>query len=57
VSHVAVPALDPMEVSGLDPYAEPAKVVEQLAILAAQPVNPVEKEPFDVRLPSLSGER
>ncbi|MFI7606156.1 polysaccharide biosynthesis protein [Micromonospora sp. NPDC049366] len=52
VSHVAVPALDPMEVSGLDPYAEPAKVVEQLALLCAQPVLPVVDDPLGVPLSS-----
>ncbi|MEU4477450.1 nucleoside-diphosphate sugar epimerase/dehydratase [Micromonospora sp. NPDC023966] len=57
VSHVAVPPLDPMEVSGLDPYAEPAEVVEQLALLAAQPFAPAADGPLDVRLSSLSTER
>ncbi|RKN16040.1 polysaccharide biosynthesis protein [Micromonospora musae] len=52
VSHVAVPALDPMEVSGLDPYAEPAKVIEQLTLLSAQPVGPIVDNPVDVRLSS-----
>ncbi|MGK5739562.1 polysaccharide biosynthesis protein [Micromonospora sp. URMC 103] len=52
VSHVAVPALDPMEVSGLDPYAEPAKVVEQLALLCAQPVGPIVDGPVGVPLSS-----
>ncbi|MFI5486970.1 polysaccharide biosynthesis protein [Micromonospora echinaurantiaca] len=37
ISHVAVPALDPLEVSGLDPYDEPEKVIAQLALLCAQP--------------------
>ncbi|MEV5766692.1 polysaccharide biosynthesis protein [Micromonospora sp. NPDC052213] len=41
VSHVAVPALDPMEVSGLDPYDAPEKVVAQLAQLCAHPAGPV----------------
>ncbi|MET0414970.1 MAG: polysaccharide biosynthesis protein, partial [Actinoplanes sp.] len=40
VSHVAVPALDPMEVSGLDPYDDPAKLVEHLALLCAQQIDP-----------------
>ncbi|NES31011.1 NAD-dependent epimerase/dehydratase family protein [Micromonospora terminaliae] len=57
VSHVAVPALDPMEVSGLDPYAEPAEIVEQLALLAAQPVESVGTEPVSVHLSSLTAER
>ncbi|MBM7493646.1 FlaA1/EpsC-like NDP-sugar epimerase [Micromonospora luteifusca] len=52
VSHVAVPALDPMEVSGLDPYAEPAKVVEQLALLCTQPTGPVVNGPLGVPLQS-----
>ncbi|MEV1154539.1 polysaccharide biosynthesis protein [Micromonospora chokoriensis] len=52
VSHVAVPPLDPMEVSGLDPYAEQTKVIEQLAFLCAQPVTPVVDDPLDVRLSS-----
>ncbi|MEU6078088.1 nucleoside-diphosphate sugar epimerase/dehydratase [Micromonospora sp. NPDC047074] len=41
VSHVTVPALDPIEVSGLDPYDDPEKVVAQLALLCAQPAGPV----------------
>ena len=40
VSHVTVPALDPMELSGLDPYDDPEQVVAQLALLCAQPVAP-----------------
>ena len=40
VSHVTVPALDPIELSGLDPYDDPEKVVAQLALLCAQPVAP-----------------
>ncbi|MEV4813670.1 nucleoside-diphosphate sugar epimerase/dehydratase [Micromonospora avicenniae] len=52
VSHVTVPALDPMEVSGLDPYAEPTKVVEQLALLSAQPIGPMVDGPLDIRLSS-----
>ncbi len=40
VSHVAVPPLDPLEVSGLDPFDTPEKVVAELARLCAQPVNP-----------------
>ncbi|MEV4202592.1 polysaccharide biosynthesis protein [Micromonospora globbae] len=52
VSHVAVPPLDPMEVSGLDPYADPAVVVEQLALLCAQPVTPLVDGALDVRLSS-----
>lgn len=52
MSHVAVPPLDPMEVSGLDPYADPAVVVEQLALLCAQPVTPLVDGALDVRLSS-----
>ncbi|QGN49546.1 polysaccharide biosynthesis protein [Micromonospora sp. WMMD558] len=40
ISHVAVPALDPLEVSGLDPYDDPEKVVAQLAQLCHPPVRP-----------------
>ncbi|MEU7841877.1 nucleoside-diphosphate sugar epimerase/dehydratase [Micromonospora sp. NPDC049114] len=52
VSHVTVPTLDPREVRGLDPYAEPAKVVEQLALLCAQPTPPVVNGPLGVPLQS-----
>ncbi|MEH1031090.1 FlaA1/EpsC-like NDP-sugar epimerase [Micromonospora profundi] len=41
VSHVAVPALDPMEAGSIDPFDDPAKVVEQLALLCAQPAIPI----------------
>ncbi|MER7333115.1 MULTISPECIES: polysaccharide biosynthesis protein [unclassified Micromonospora] len=41
VSHVTVPALDPMEVSSLDPYDDPEKVIAQLAQLCTHPVGPV----------------
>ncbi|MFI7649579.1 polysaccharide biosynthesis protein [Micromonospora sp. NPDC049460] len=50
VSHVAVPALDPMEVSGLDPYDHPEKVVAQLAQLCAHPTGPVHAAPVQVPL-------
>ncbi|MGW4498378.1 polysaccharide biosynthesis protein [Micromonospora sp. NPDC004336] len=40
VSHVTVPALDPMEVSGLDPYDDPEKIVAQLALLCGDPARP-----------------
>ncbi|MFG2063056.1 polysaccharide biosynthesis protein [Micromonospora sp. NPDC048871] len=33
ISHVRVPVLDPLEVSGLDPFDEPDKVIDQLARL------------------------
>ncbi|WP_433553711.1 polysaccharide biosynthesis protein [Micromonospora zamorensis] len=52
VSHVAVPALDPMEVSGLDPYEDAAKVVEHLALLCTQPTDPVVEGPLGVPLQS-----
>lgn len=35
VSHVAVPALDPIEVSGLDPYGDAEKLIAQLASLCS----------------------
>ncbi|MCM0674750.1 polysaccharide biosynthesis protein [Micromonospora phytophila] len=41
ISHVAVPALDPIEVSGLDPFDDPDKIISQLAMLCAQPTGPV----------------
>ncbi|MEU4640430.1 polysaccharide biosynthesis protein [Micromonospora sp. NPDC023814] len=50
VSHVAVPALDPMEVSGLDPYDDPEKVVAQLAQLCAHPTGPVHAASVQVPL-------
>jgi FlaA1/EpsC-like NDP-sugar epimerase len=37
ISHVPVPALDPTEVTGLDPAAEPEKLIDQLAWLCGQP--------------------
>ncbi|MEU7921047.1 nucleoside-diphosphate sugar epimerase/dehydratase [Micromonospora zamorensis] len=52
VSHVAVPPLDPMEVSGLDPYEDAAKVVEHLALLCTQPTDPVVEGPLGVPLQS-----
>ncbi|MDG4809024.1 nucleoside-diphosphate sugar epimerase/dehydratase [Micromonospora sp. WMMD1120] len=52
VSHVSVPPLDPMEVSGLDPYEDAAKVVEHLALLCAQPTGPVVDSPRGVPLQS-----
>jgi FlaA1/EpsC-like NDP-sugar epimerase len=50
VSHVTVPALDPMEVSGLDPYDDPEKVVAQLALLCDHPVGPVPRASVQVPL-------
>ncbi|GIJ33487.1 polysaccharide biosynthesis protein [Micromonospora sediminimaris] len=41
VSHVAVPPLDPLEVSGLDPFDDPAKVIAELARLSGQPAGRV----------------
>lgn len=41
ISHVTVPALDPMEVSGLDPYEDPEKVIEQLGQLCRHPAGSV----------------
>jgi FlaA1/EpsC-like NDP-sugar epimerase len=38
ISHVAVPALDPREVMDLDRFAEPEKLIDQLAWLCGQPV-------------------
>ncbi|WDZ83071.1 polysaccharide biosynthesis protein [Micromonospora cathayae] len=37
ISHVTVPALDPDEVRGLDPYADPADVIKWLEGLCSQP--------------------
>jgi FlaA1/EpsC-like NDP-sugar epimerase len=37
ISHVPVPALDPTEVTDLDPAAEPEKLIDQLAWLCGQP--------------------
>ncbi|MGC4765848.1 polysaccharide biosynthesis protein [Micromonospora sp. DT46] len=50
VSHVAVPALDPIEVSGLDPYEDPEKVAAQLAALCDHPVVPVPRASVQVPL-------
>ncbi|WP_433392439.1 polysaccharide biosynthesis protein [Micromonospora sp. KLBMP9576] len=50
VSHVAVPALDPMEVGELDPYGDPEKVIEQLAVLCAQPLGATVTGPLGVPL-------
>ncbi|GIJ09573.1 polysaccharide biosynthesis protein [Micromonospora andamanensis] len=44
ISHVRVPVLDPLEVSGLDPFDEPAKVIDQLARLCGTlPASPNQK--------------
>ncbi|MBQ1017249.1 polysaccharide biosynthesis protein [Micromonospora sp. D93] len=50
VSHVSVPPLDPMEVSGLDPYDDTAKLIQHLALLSAQPSDPTVGEPMGVPL-------
>ncbi|MGC4875757.1 polysaccharide biosynthesis protein [Micromonospora sp. DT43] len=52
VSHVGVPALDPSEVSGLDPYDDEAKLIEHLALLCARPVGPTVDGPVGVPLQS-----
>lgn len=52
VSHVAVPPLDPAEVSGLDPYDDTAKVIHHLALLSAQPSDPTVHGPLGVSLRS-----
>jgi FlaA1/EpsC-like NDP-sugar epimerase len=45
VSHVTVPALEPSEVIALDPFDEPAKVVEQLARFCGGPVLGIDNHP------------
>ncbi|WP_433532399.1 polysaccharide biosynthesis protein [Micromonospora sp. CA-263727] len=46
ISHVTVPVLDPLEVSGLDPFDEPDKVVDQLARLCGSLPGPLhERQP------------
>jgi FlaA1/EpsC-like NDP-sugar epimerase len=37
ISHVAVPTLDPFEVSALDPFDDPAKLIDRLAALCDLP--------------------
>ncbi|MFK3980852.1 polysaccharide biosynthesis protein [Micromonospora sp. NPDC050397] len=39
ISHVTVPALDPIEASALDPFDDPAKVIDRLAWLCEQPAS------------------
>ncbi|MBQ0901392.1 polysaccharide biosynthesis protein [Micromonospora sp. U21] len=51
ISHVSVPALDSLEVSGLDPYDDPDKIVAQLAQLCAHPVNPTLASTREAPLP------
>ncbi|MFV2100792.1 polysaccharide biosynthesis protein [Micromonospora sp. LOL_024] len=41
ISHVTVPVLDPLEVGGLDPFDEPAKVIDQLARLCGSLPGPL----------------
>ncbi|GAB3844694.1 nucleoside-diphosphate sugar epimerase/dehydratase [Micromonospora andamanensis] len=44
ISHVRVPVLDPLEVSGLDPFDEPDKVIDHLARLCGTlPASPNQK--------------
>ncbi|SCL48339.1 NDP-sugar epimerase, includes UDP-GlcNAc-inverting 4,6-dehydratase FlaA1 and capsular polysaccharide biosynthesis protein EpsC [Micromonospora citrea] len=50
VSHVTVPALDPMEVSGLNPYDDAEKVAAQLALLCGHPAGPVHTSSVQVPL-------
>ncbi|MGN9813131.1 polysaccharide biosynthesis protein [Micromonospora sp. BQ11] len=40
ISHVTVPALDPIEVAGVDPFDDPEKIIAQLAALCTQPTTP-----------------
>ncbi|MEV1143632.1 nucleoside-diphosphate sugar epimerase/dehydratase [Micromonospora sp. NPDC049799] len=40
ISHVTVPALDPIEVAGVDPFDDPEKIVAQLAALCTQATAP-----------------
>ncbi|WP_329108977.1 polysaccharide biosynthesis protein [Micromonospora sp. NBC_01699] len=37
ISHVSVPPLDPIEASALDPFDDPARVIDRLAWLCEQP--------------------
>ncbi|MGW4153039.1 polysaccharide biosynthesis protein [Micromonospora chersina] len=48
ISHVRVPALDPDEVRGLDPYADPDELIKRLAALC---------DTADASLPVLPGQR
>ncbi|SCE70742.1 NDP-sugar epimerase, includes UDP-GlcNAc-inverting 4,6-dehydratase FlaA1 and capsular polysaccharide biosynthesis protein EpsC [Micromonospora coriariae] len=51
ISHVSVPVLDSLEVSGLDPYDDPDKIVAKLAQLCAHPVNPTHAATREAPLP------
>jgi len=44
ISHVPVPALSPAEVTALDPFDDPEKVVERLAWLCGHPVDMTGRE-------------
>ncbi|MCI4065903.1 polysaccharide biosynthesis protein [Micromonospora sp. R77] len=46
VSHVRVPALDPQEVRGLDPYADPDELVKRLAALCTEVGAPLTAVPL-----------
>ncbi|MBO4205814.1 polysaccharide biosynthesis protein [Micromonospora echinofusca] len=48
ISHVPVPALDPMEATALDPFDDPDKLVERLAWLCDHPAVPVPDAPLRV---------
>nr|WP_233558830.1 nucleoside-diphosphate sugar epimerase/dehydratase [Micromonospora radicis] len=50
ISHVTVPVLDPLEVSGLDPFDEPDKVIDQLARLCGVVDDTVLKPPTGIPL-------
>lgn len=41
ISHVPVPPLHPAEVTALDPFDDPEKIIEKLTWLCAQPVRPL----------------
>ncbi|QOC92759.1 polysaccharide biosynthesis protein [Micromonospora craniellae] len=46
ISHVTVPALDPLEVSAIDPFGDPGLIVDQLAALCGVlPGTPRERQP------------
>ncbi|MEV6692357.1 polysaccharide biosynthesis protein [Micromonospora sp. NPDC051196] len=52
ISHVTVPVLDPLEISGLDPFDEPDKIVDQLARLCGDlPGEAAAEQQTDVALP------
>ncbi|WP_328425695.1 polysaccharide biosynthesis protein [Micromonospora sp. NBC_00389] len=43
ISHVPVPPLDPTEVTALDPFDDPEKIIEQLAWLCEPPAGPASR--------------